>query len=358
MSRIEQAWQTRGALAIMLLPLSWLYRLVTAIRRMGYNRGWFAVQPVSLPVVVVGNISVGGTGKTPLCGHLVKVFQDAGWRPGIVSRGYGGERREVPHLVTCDDTPVQVGDEPLMLFEQSRVPVCVCVKRALGVEHLASQTNVNIVFADDGLQHLAMPRVAEIVVVDGRRGLGNGWLLPAGPLRESATSLCNADVIAVQATDQLHESLNVDALQGLDVPVNDNQFQLVLTEAISLADAQKRSLQSFTGRAVLALAGIGHPERFFDALRATGLQVTGIAKPDHHVFTREDFSLDELEDDPTRPVLVTSKDAVKLRSIGSLPANVFEVTTTVSVSESLGESIEALEHRLRQAYGGFMNGSG
>lgn len=350
MSRIEQAWEARNALAIALLPLSWLYRTVTAIRRLGYQRGWFDVQPVSLPVVVVGNLSVGGTGKTPLCGHLVKVFQDTGWRPGIVSRGYGGERREVPHLVCEGDSPAQVGDEPLMLFQQTGAPVCVCVKRALAVEHLAKQTNVNIVFADDGLQHLAMPRDAEIVVMDGRRGLGNGWLLPAGPLREPASRLHKANIIAVQATDgQLHASLTTKALQPAREDIDNNQFQLTLHEAVSLADGERRSLQSFAGQPVLAVAGIGHPERFFDALRAIGLQVTGVAKPDHHSFTHDDFSTAEFAADPTRPVFVTSKDAVKLKALGRLSANVFEVTTNVSTSESLSKSIKALEHSLRQA---------
>ena len=350
MSRIEQAWRARSLLAVILLPLSWFYRTVTALRRVAFQRGWFAVRAVPLPVVVVGNLSVGGTGKTPLCGYLVKVFQNAGWRPGIVSRGYGGERRELPHLIVNDNTPEQVGDEPLMLFEQTCVPVCVCVKRALAVEHLAAHTDVNIVFSDDGLQHLAMPRVAEIVVVDGRRGLGNGWLLPAGPLRDPVSRLPKADIIAVQASDELHISLQVKALKSSADAIENNHFQLTLNEAIALCNGERRSLQSFSGQDIVAVAGIGHPERFFDALRAVGLVVTGIAKPDHHVYTAADFSTDEFTAEPARPVLVTSKDAVKLKALGTLPVSVFEITTTVSASESLRECINALERSLSQAY--------
>ncbi|MFK8080229.1 MAG: tetraacyldisaccharide 4'-kinase [Granulosicoccus sp.] len=342
MSRIQQAWQGRGFLACLLWPVSWLYRLIITLRRFAYERGWFAVQAISLPVIVVGNVSVGGTGKTPLCTYLVRRFQAAGWRPAIVSRGYGGERHLLPHLLDESDTPASAGDEPVMLFQQTGVPVCVCVKRALAVEHLAANCGVDIVFADDGLQHLAMPRAAEIVVLDGRRGLGNGWLLPAGPLREPATRLANVDVIAVQGAAKLHDSLTaiVQATGCRDMV--DNLFQLNLLDVIALSDGQAQPISHFADKAVIAMAGIGHPQRFFDALREHRINVTGIAKPDHHQFTRADL-LNESE----LPLLVTSKDAVKLRRLGELPREVYEVRTSVSVSESLDKRIEILERSLR-----------
>lgn len=343
MSRLVQAWQGRGWLACLLWPISLVYAFVIACRRFAYQRGWCKTHRVSLPVLVVGNISVGGTGKTPLCGYLVHFFQAAGWRPAIVSRGYGGERHESPRLIHSADTPEQVGDEPLMLFQQTGVPVCVCVHRALAVEHIAAHSDADIVIAADGLQHLAMPRVAEIVVLDGRRGLGNGWMLPAGPMRERATRLASADVIAVQSTGDLHESLTRFARLSDAHDIESNHFHLALTDVVSLLDGHTQPLSSFAGRHVAAMAGIGHLQRFFDALRSHGLQVTDLAKPDHHQFTFDDFdNLDGL------PVMVTSKDAVKLRSLGKLPVEVYEVPTSVSVSESLQLSLENLERSLRR----------
>ena len=345
MNRVEQAWQTRGTLALLLWPVSVLYRLITAIRRIAYAKGWLETHAVSLPVVVIGNISIGGTGKTPLCVHLVRVFQEAGWTPGIVSRGYGGQRRQLPHLIEEADTPATVGDEPLMLFKQTAVPVCVCVQRALAVDHLAKHTDVNIVFADDGLQHLAMPRVAEIVVIDGRRGFGNGWLLPAGPLRESARRLDRVDMIAVQAAGGLHASLVAGSPPARLAELQGNQFKLTLKECVSLSDNKRLPLKDFANRAVVAMAGIGHPERFFDALRQLDIQVTGVAQADHHDYSPEDFSAAG-----SLPVLVTSKDAVKIRELGQLPVQIYEVVASVSVSETLQQRILVLESLLRRRF--------
>lgn len=292
---------------------------------------------------MVGNISVGGTGKTPLCGFLIHFFKAAGWRPAIVSRGYGGERHLSPRMVGMADTPDQVGDEPLMLFQQTGVPVCVCVERALAVEHIATHCDADIVFADDGLQHYALPRVAEIVVLDGQRGLGNGWMLPAGPMRERATRLASTDVIAVQSAEGLHESLTEIARAFGVQDIETNRFHLDLTDVVALSDGRTQPLSDFAGTQVVAMAGIGHPQRFFDALRLHGLQVRGFAKPDHHQFT-----LDDLDTGHGLPVMVTSKDAVKLKSLGKLPIDVYEVTAFVSVSESLQTSIENLERSLRK----------
>ncbi|CAG0911657.1 unnamed protein product, partial [Cyprideis torosa] len=182
MSRLERSWQSRSALACLLWPVSLLYAIVLRVRGLLYTWGVFRVEASSLPVVVVGNLTVGGTGKTPLCAELVKRFQAAGWKPAIVSRGYGGQRWQQAHLLAPNDSSAMVGDEPLMLFRQCRVPVCVCIHRALAVEYLATHTDVDIVFSDDGLQHLRLSRAANMVVIDGARGLGNRWLLPAGPL--------------------------------------------------------------------------------------------------------------------------------------------------------------------------------
>jgi len=349
-SRLEQVWGEHGWLSWALWPVSILYRLVIVCRRFAYHRGWAKTHEVSLPVVVVGNITVGGTGKSPLCLFLVRFFQAAGWRPAIVSRGYGGERHLTPHMVAASDTPANAGDEPLMLFQQSGVPVCVCVKRSSAVEHIAAHSNADIVFADDGLQHLAMPRVAEVVVLDGRRGLGNGCLLPAGPLRESASRLGDADVIAVQGTDRLHDSLQtiIESRGANDIEVN--RFHLQLTEVIALSDGRRLPLGDFVDKPIIAMAGIGHPDRFFDALRSHGLQITGIAKPDHHQYTFDDFAIQ-----PGLPVFVTAKDAVKLKILAKsqqiCPVDIYEVPANVIVSEPLQESIARLESALRTSRG-------
>ena len=195
---IERAWREGGALATALRPLGALAGALVAARAALYRTGRLAVVPSPLPVVVIGNLSVGGTGKTPLTAHLVEQFRARGWRPGIVSRGHGGERHESPRHVRADDRASEVGDEPLMLHRASGVPVCVCVHRARAVAALAADTDCDLVLSDDGLQHLAMARDAEIVVVDGEAGFGNGRLLPAGPLREPVARLASVDLIAVR----------------------------------------------------------------------------------------------------------------------------------------------------------------
>ena len=193
MSAIERAWREGGALATALRPLGALHGALGALRAAGYRRGRPRVLPSALPVLVVGNVSVGGTGKTPLTARLVAELRERGWRPGIVSRGYGGARHDRPRHVRADDAARDVGDEPLMLHRATGAPVCVCARRALAVAALARDTDCDVVLSDDGLQHLAMARDAEIVVVDAERGFGNGRLLPAGPLRERPARLLGAD---------------------------------------------------------------------------------------------------------------------------------------------------------------------
>jgi len=346
---LEQAWLEQTWVAYCLWPLSLLYRLVITLRKLAYRYRLLSTTPVSLPVVVIGNITVGGTGKSPLTSHFVKHFAACGWRPAIVSRGYGGQKQDKPCLLSAHSTAAEVGDEPLMLSRITGVPVCVCIERAAAVNHIAATTDANIVFADDGLQHLAMPRAAEVVVLDGKRGLGNGWLLPAGPLRESAKRLATVDVLAVQGDDALHASL--DALAQTQHPAGNmavslnNRFSLQLGDVIRIKDDKRIPLSSFLDSDVIALAGIGYPQRFFEALTQKGMNVKGIPKPDHHQYTAEDIVFDT-----SIPVLVTSKDAVKLKALSRLGDNVFEVTASVVPSHALQLSIDNLEASLRSRY--------
>ncbi len=351
MSAIPGFWQVRNWRACLLWPVSWVFSLLLRLRRLLYRLGILHAKPSSLPVIVVGNLSVGGTGKTPLCAELVSRFQKAGWKPAIVSRGYGGPRHEQAHLLTTADTPATAGDEPVMLFQQTGVPVCVCVDRAAAVERVAADTEADVVFSDDGLQHLRMARVADIVVIDGVRGLGNRWVMPAGPLREPPSRLSQADLLVVQepftgqesTSATFHHSLHKAFGRFADHSVQAMTFQLRPGTLRQLNTGHSTDISTLAGRRVHAVAGIGNPQRFFDSLAASGLQVEPHPLPDHHHFVVDDLSFGD--DDP---ILITSKDAVKLQSLTGLPAQIHEVATQIRLSDGLCEAIDTLERSLRQ----------
>lgn len=355
MSRIQRSWQSVSLLSLLLWPIAQFYLALLTLRRFAYKKGWASAQDIPLPVVVVGNLSVGGTGKTPLCAYLVSRFKQAGWKPAIVSRGYGGQRHERAHLLTQNDSPALVGDEPVMLFHQTGVPVCVCVDRSAAVLKIAQETQADIVFSDDGLQHLAMPRVAEIVVIDGQRGFGNGWVMPAGPLRDSFASLNDSQYVAVQAASDkdanplpvdassLHTSLQNNSAAPFIAQQLANQFSLVPTAAVNVSTGEKVDLEKFEGQRVHALAGIGHPKRFFDALSRLGLQLTEHPKADHAAYSITDLTFDD-----ELPIMVTAKDAVKLQGLADLPSNLFLIDTSVHISDSLDAAITELEVALDQ----------
>ncbi|MGQ7844981.1 tetraacyldisaccharide 4'-kinase [Granulosicoccus sp. 3-233] len=352
MKSLPRFWQLRSWRACVLWPISWLFSWLLRGRRLLYRLGVLRTVPSRLPVIVVGNLSVGGTGKTPLCAELVSRFRQAGWKPAIVSRGYGGPRYEQPHLLTDEDTPSTAGDEPVMLYQQCAVPVCVCVDRAAAVARIVRDTDADVVFSDDGLQHLRMERVADIVVIDGVRGLGNRWLMPAGPLREPPSRLAAADLIAIQAPftgkepadDWLHRSLQKVFGRHVDGEVQNQTFQLLPGRLRQLSSGQCVDMASMVGRRVHAVAGIGNPQRFFDSLAACGLQVDAHPLPDHHRFTLDDLSFDD--DDP---VLITSKDAVKLQAMTGLTDKVHEVAVQIQLNDELARAIDALERTLRQS---------
>ena len=285
------AWARRGWLSALLCPAAWLFAAVTALRRTAYRKGWVRILDANVPVVVIGNISVGGTGKTPISGWLAENLADAGRRPAIVSRGYGGSRQAVPVRVSSGADPAEVGDEPVMLARQVACPVWVCIDRAAAARRAADE-GADIVLSDDGLQHYRMGRDLEFCVIDGDRGLGNERLLPAGPLRESARRLNHVDEVLVQ---------------GGEGRIHGISFALKLAGAIRLDGRVQRSLENFAGQPVLALAGIGAPERFHAALAAAGLQVEAVRVPDHGRVPLKPLLKRGL------PVIMTAKDAVKYR---------------------------------------------
>ena len=353
MNRFRPIWLTRGLVARSLLPVAWLFQLLVSLRRQCYRRGWCSVLPSAVPVIVVGNISVGGTGKSPLTQALVIQFQALGWRPGIVSRGYGGQPQSTP-LAVCESSKASVvGDEPLMLARTTGVPVCVCTERAQAVAHLAQHSDVDLVFSDDGLQHYAMARQFEIAVVDAQRGLGNGWMLPAGPLREPVSRLRQVDWIAAQMPAELGRasipltSLSIEDVAGLQQIAHHahnffTSFRLRLIDVCNLQNFQTSALENFRQKRVHAIAGIAFPQRFFDSLEALGILVIAHPKPDHHFYSAADFNFsDDL------PILVTSKDAVKITTLAMPLDRIFEVRVSVEFNTALRNAITQMSDQLR-----------
>ena len=255
-------------------------------------------------IIVVGNLSVGGSGKTPLVVHLCQLLREARLQPGVISRGYGRSGKKL-RLVSPASDPGLVGDEPLLIAQQAGVPVIVSPDRCAAARALLKK-GVQVVISDDGLQHYRLPRKIEICVIDGKRGLGNGRLLPAGPLREAPQRLRAVDHIVING--ELHAPL--PALEG---PVPDT-VQMTLTAGLlrPLDGKQNWRLSQFGGCRVNAVAGIGNPGRFFDLLKGARIKVIEHVFPDHHAYRREDFE----NMNPELPILMTEKDAVKCRKLG------------------------------------------
>jgi tetraacyldisaccharide 4'-kinase len=279
-----------------------------------------------VPVVVVGGITVGGAGKTPLTLHLVEALRKRGYTPGIISRGYGGSARGQTE-VCLESAAAAVGDEPLLLRRRADCPVFVGADRvATGKALLAAHPEVNLILCDDGLQHYRLARDFEIAVFD-RRGLGNGWTLPAGPLREPVTRLHEVDAVVLN-----------DAPLGIIDPAGalDAVFSMRLegTEFCGLHDASRKADASvLLGRRVHAVAGIGEPQRFFDHLRALGLEFDAHAFPDHHAYTRAELDFGE------GVILSTEKDAVKLRAVLAPDVDAWVLPVTAVLSPGLDQLI-------------------
>ncbi|MBB3183469.1 tetraacyldisaccharide 4'-kinase [Halomonas fontilapidosi] len=291
-----------------LRPLEALYRLAVRRHAAAFATGRRAVWEAPVPVVVVGNVTLGGTGKSPLVAWLARFLVERGWSPGILSRGYGGHSDHYPLLLDAD-TPVAVcGDEPRMLADQTRLPVVVDPDRARGARRLLA-AGCDILIGDDGLQHLALGRDLELVVVDGRRGFGNGRCLPAGPLREPLSRLDEVDAVVINGEP------------AFEPPAGAYGMALVPSAWRRLGDGRRVPPASppFAGP-VHALAGIGHPARFFATLEALGVQPIPHAFADHHRFTASDLAfVDE------RPLVMTAKDAVKCRGLAADDSWVLEV---------------------------------
>ncbi|PLZ01182.1 tetraacyldisaccharide 4'-kinase [Burkholderia sp. WAC0059] len=294
-TRIAREWQRRGSLAWALTPLAAAFGAVTAARRAAYALGWLKAIRVGVPVVVVGNVTVGGTGKTPTVIALVDALRAAGFSPGVVSRGYGAKVAR-PTAVTPATPAGNAGDEPLLIARRTGVPVWVCPNRVAAAQALcAAHRDVDVIVSDDGLQHYRLARDAELVVFDHRLG-GNGFLLPAGPLREPLSRRRDATLV------------NNPFERALPPWPNTFALRLDAGDAWHLANpALRRPLAQFAGERVIASAGIGAPERFFATLRAAGLAPQTLPLPDHYAFASNPFA-----DLAADAILITEKDAVKL----------------------------------------------
>lgn len=286
----------------LLLPLAWLFGGVAAARRALYARGILRSHDIGVPVIVVGNITAGGTGKTPVSIWLAEELKTVGEYPAIVSRGYGGDAGRDPVTVTEDSDPGVAGDEAVLMAAQTRCPIVVHPDRVRAAQ-AAVAAGATIIVADDGLQHYRLHRDVEIAVIDGDRGFGNGRLLPAGPLREPVSRLESVDRILLQRGAG-------DAIDVLRRRTDEPPTPFVLRPSyVSRLDrSETRSLDSFSGTTVHAVAGIGNPERFFAMLETAGIEVIRHPLPDHADIGPGDISFDDALD-----VLMTEKDAVKCR---------------------------------------------
>ena len=292
---IARIWSGESPLWLLLLPLSWLYGLVSGVisllYRLGIKRAWRA--PV--PVVVVGNLTAGGNGKTPVVIWLVEQLKARGIRVGVVSRGYGGKAAQYPLLLTSDTTTAEAGDEPVLIYQRTGAPVAVSPVRSEAVQALLAEHDVQIIITDDGLQHYALARDKEIVVIDGVRRFGNGWWLPAGPMRERASRLKSVDAVIVNGGVAEQGEIPMHLHPGL---------------AVNLLTGERKAVALLP--ALVAMAGIGHPPRFFTTLEQCGARLERrVPLADHQAFVPEQVAAFTV---PGQTLIMTEKDAVKCRA--------------------------------------------
>jgi len=306
---VLQSWETPNLLSYLLWPLSLLYRLAFALRRIAYKLNLLKSYRAPVPVIVVGNITVGGTGKTPMVIYLIEHLRAHGYKPGVISRGYSGKAKSYPLYVDADTPVHESGDEPALIVGRTSVPLCVDANRQSAIELLLKQADVDVIISDDGLQHLALQRDIELCLLDQTRKQSNYFLLPAGPYREAVSRLQNVDFVI------RHEQTNGDsAVFNKDDKNSPNDFVMSLEPQKPLAVtnlAQKHNSAGLESeldinKEIHAVAGIGNPQRFFKSCESLGLSIEKHAFDDHHQFTVSDISFDD-----DKAVLMTEKDAVK-----------------------------------------------
>lgn len=291
---IDSLWSGKSRLYMLLLPFSCLYGLISGAIRLSYRFGLRQVWRAPVPVVVVGNLTAGGNGKTPVVIWLVEQLQQRGIKVGVVSRGYGGKADAYPLVLTAETLPAQAGDEPVLIYQRTGASVAVAPKRSDAVKALLASAAPQIIITDDGLQHYALERDKEIVVIDGVRRFGNGWWLPAGPMRERGSRLNSVDAVIVN---------------GGVAKAGEIAMQLIPGDAIHLWSGERKPLSQFVN--VVAMAGIGHPPRFFNTLADAGIiPVKTVPLADHQALSEAEVTTLV---EPGQTLLMTEKDAVKYR---------------------------------------------
>ncbi|MBR9867200.1 MAG: tetraacyldisaccharide 4'-kinase [Oceanospirillales bacterium] len=326
---LEQAWYKRSRWLCVLRPLEVLFRSVAARRRQRFRDGIQQSWTAPVPVIVVGNISVGGTGKSPLVIWLVEHLRQQGYRPGVVSRGYRASPPTTPYFVTSGSTATEAGDEPLMIVRRTGVPLVISPDRVAAAKLLLEQTGCDLIISDDGLQHYALNRALEIAVIDGVRGFGNRRCLPEGPLREPVERLDEVDLIVVNGAAP-------EAV--LDAGHTDKAFLMALEpgELVSLSSGSAVTADQWCGsRQVNAVAAIGNPGRFACTLETLGFVPQLRRFPDHHHYSESDLSFEQ-----QLPLIMTEKDAVKCDHIE------LENSWYLQVDATLGEGFSSTLDRM------------
>ena len=319
MRRLDYHWYARSAWLLLLTPLSLLFRIVVRLRKFAYRRGLLRSHRAAVPVIVVGNITVGGTGKTPLVAWLARYLREQGYRPGIIARGYGGKAKQWPQQVRPDSNPSTVGDEAVMLAGRTQCPMAVGPDRVAAAAALVQHSDCDIIISDDGLQHYALRRDIEVAVIDGIRRFGSGFMLPAGPLREPVSRLNEVDLVVVNGLGACDE----------------HPMRMFIGDAYRLSDGTRRKLSEFRTEPVHAVAGIGNPQRFFRALQQDLRMMEMHEFPDHHHFQAEDIAFDD-----GHTVLMTEKDAVKCRYFAG--DNVWYVPAEVDMKSAFRARLDEL----------------
>ncbi len=333
MNFLERAWHKKTRWLILLWPLSLLFQLLIKLRRLWQEEN-SAPEYLKVPLIVIGNISLGGTGKTPLLISLANQLQSRGFKPGIISRGYGGNAPLYPLCVDGDSSVLESGDEAFLIAEKTGCPVFVGPDRCAALQALLDAEDVDVVLSDDGLQHYKLYRDIEIVVVDGQRLFSNGFCLPAGPLREPMARLKEVDQIVI----------NGQPASELPDLANASLMQMEPRSLINLVSGEKRPFSGAPfnmGNKLQAVSAVGNPQRFYDFLRRLPYQVQTFSFPDHHGFTATDFAQKDM--DAHQPIVMTEKDAVKCRQFAK--ANFWYLSVDVTLER---EVTDRLVRRIRE----------
>ncbi len=326
MSMLEKAWYDGSRWPLLLWPLEKLFIALSGRRR---KKQCLQQWTSPVPLIVVGNINVGGTGKSPLVIALIQWLRDQGYRPGVVSRGYTANPPSYPYSVTLQSTSEESGDEPLMIVRRTQVPMVIDPDRVRACQHLLAAHNCDIIISDDGLQHYSMGRDIEIVVIDGKRGLGNGHCLPVGPLRESPERLQQVDLVVINGNDGYEH----------DKAIN---MQLAVSGLVGLKDGLRHDISMLANMTVHAVAGIGNPRRFYDTLFQSGLLPIEHSFPDHHLFQLSDITFED-----ALPVIMTEKDAVKCVLL-PMKVSTYYLQVEAQLSPNFGEQLTLLLQKCKR----------